>query len=125
MLKLIYIGMGGFLGAGCRYLMTKWIEMRWKTLFPTGTLIVNIVGSFLLGFLMILFIEKTAGYSNLKILMTTGFLGAFTTFSTFSFETMILLEKNSFITAGLNILGNIFFGLSAVMIGILTARNLF
>ncbi len=123
-MKLLYIGLGGFLGAGSRYLLSKWVEMKWEGLFPNGTLIVNVIGSFLLGFLMVLFIEKTAAYTNLKIMMTTGFLGAFTTFSTFSFETVMLLEDKSFLIAGLNIFSNFFLGILAVMLGITLARTL-
>ena len=125
MLKIIYVGLGGFFGASCRYLLTKWAEMKWETLFPNGTLLVNILGSFLLGALMILFVEKTTGYSNAKLLIKTGFLGAFTTFSTFSYETIMLLENKNLLTAGINIISNLFLALIAAFIGILTAKNLF
>jgi CrcB protein len=124
MSKIVYIGLGGFLGASSRYLISKWVEMKWENVFPSGTLVVNTLGSFLLGFLMVIFIEKTANYTNLKIILTTGFLGAFTTFSTFSFETMMLLEDQSFLIAGLNIIANFFLGLLAVMLGIFIARTL-
>ncbi len=122
MLKILYIGIGGFIGASSRYLLSKWIEIKWESLVPNGTMVVNTVGSFLLGFLMILFLEKITGYSNFKILLTTGFLGAFTTFSTFSFETMMLLEEKSYLIAGFNILGNLTLGLLAVLLGIFAAR---
>jgi CrcB protein len=124
MSKIVYIGLGGFLGASSRYLISKWVEMKWENVFPSGTLVVNTLGSFLLGFLMVIFIEKTANYTNLKIILTTGFLGAFTTFSTFSFETMMLLEDQSFLIAGLNVITNLFLGLLAVMLGIFIARTL-
>ncbi len=64
------------MGASCRYLLTKWIEINWESLLPNGTLVVNAIGSFLLGFLMIVFVEKLTGLGNFKILLTTGFLGA-------------------------------------------------
>jgi CrcB protein len=124
MIKILYIGLGGFIGASCRYLLSKWIEIKWESIIPNGTMVVNALGSFLLGFLMIIFLEKVSGYSNMKIIMTTGFLGAFTTFSTFSFETMMLLEDKSYLMAGLNIFGNLFFGLLAVLLGIFAARAL-
>jgi len=122
MLKILYIGIGGFMGASSRYLLSKWIEIKWDSLIPNGTLVVNTVGSFLIGFLMILFLEKVTGFSNLKILLTTGFLGAFTTFSTFSYETMVLLEEKSFLMAGINIFGNLTLGILAVLIGIIAGR---
>ncbi|HMA58728.1 MAG TPA: fluoride efflux transporter CrcB [Halanaerobiales bacterium] len=122
MLKILYIGIGGFMGASSRYLLSKWIEIKWDSLIPNGTLVVNTVGSFLIGFLMILFLEKVTGFSNLKILLTTGFLGAFTTFSTFSYETMVLLEEKSFLMAGINIFGNLTLGILAVLIGIIAGK---
>lgn len=124
MLEIFYIGLGGFLGASCRFLLSKWLEIKWGSIIPNGTMVVNILGSFLLGFLMILFLEKLTGYGNLKVIMTTGFLGAFTTFSTFSFETMMLLEDKSYLLAALNIFGNLFFGLLAVFFGIIVAKFL-
>lgn len=124
MFQILYVGLGGFLGASCRYLISKWVELKWESIFPNGTLVVNVMGSFLLGFLMILFIDKTTGSSNLKFILTTGFLGAFTTFSTFSFETIMLLENKSFVIAGINIIGNLFLGLLAVLLGIFLARAL-
>ena len=122
MLKILYIGIGGFMGASSRYLLSRWIEIKWDSLIPNGTLVVNTMGSFLIGFLMILFLEKVTGFSNLKILLTTGFLGAFTTFSTFSYETMVLLEEKSFLMAGINIFGNLTLGILAVLIGIIAGR---
>lgn len=106
MLKIVYIGIGGFMGASSRYLLSKWIEIKWESQVPNDTLVVNPVGSFLLGFLMIIFLEKVTGFSNLKILLTAGFLGAFTTFSTFNYQTMVLLEEKCFLMAAVNVFGN-------------------
>lgn len=124
MLKLFYIGTGGFLGASCRYLLTKWVGTKWESIFPNGTLAVNVIGSFFLGFLMIFFLEKTTNYSGIKVFVTTGFLGAFTTFSTFSFETIMLLENRRYLIFIFNIFGNLLFCLLAVMLGIFLARTL-
>ena len=110
------------MGASSRYLLSRWIEIKWDSLIPNGTLVVNTVGSFLIGFLMILFLEKVTGFSNLKILLTPGFFAAFTTFSTFSYETMVLLEEKSFLMAGINIFGNLTLGILAVLIGIIAGR---
>ncbi len=124
MVKILYIGLGGFLGASARYLITKWVEMKWNSLFPGGTLTVNIIGSFFLGLLMMLFLEKIVITSNLKLLLTTGFLGAFTTFSTFSYETMLLIEKESFLIAGINVISNLLLSFTAVLIGFFIAKTL-
>ncbi|MDI3546472.1 MAG: fluoride exporter [Halanaerobiales bacterium] len=124
MIKLIYIGLGGFFGAVSRYSISKWVESRWDSTLPFGTLIVNVLGSFLLGFLMTFFLEKGFSQPHLRVALTTGFLGALTTFSTFSYETMMLLEDKEILFAGINILANLIMGLIFVMIGIIIARTL-
>lgn len=80
---------GGFLGAGCRFLVGTWLHNGSD--FPMGTFIVNLIGCFLLGYLIPTFKSK---YPNMFYLLGTGFIGAFTTFSTFSIETLVLLENN-------------------------------
>lgn len=124
MLKLMCIGLGGFLGAISRYSISKWVETRWEVVLPYGTLIVNITGSFLLGLIMTLFMEKGIEYPYLKTAITTGFLGALTTFSTFGYETMMLFEDKEFILAGVNVFANLIFGLIFVMLGILIGKTI-
>jgi CrcB protein len=122
MLKLIYIGTGGFLGAISRYLISKWVESRWESILPYGTLAVNIIGSFFLGFLMTIFLERGITQPELRVGITTGFLGALTTFSTFGYETVMLLGEKDFLLASINVLTNLLLGLTAVIIGIILAR---
>lgn len=124
MLKLIYIGFGGFLGAISRYSISKWVETRWESVFPYGTLAVNMIGSFLLGLIMTIFLEKGITHPYLRVAITTGFLGALTTFSTFGYETMMLLEDKEVLFAGVNILANLILGLISVMIGIIIGRTI-
>jgi fluoride exporter len=81
MINLIYIGIGGFFGAMARYLITLWSKRRIKSKFPFGTLVINLLGSFLLGVL-------ASVNGPLALLLGTGFMGAFTTFSTFKLETL-------------------------------------
>ncbi|MFZ5644320.1 MAG: fluoride efflux transporter CrcB [Bacillota bacterium] len=100
MLSNIYlVCAGGFLGAISRYLLGKYVGMFWKGHFPLGTFIINTCGSFLLG--MLVFhphLSRTLG-SDLSIGLGVGFLGSFTTFSTFEYETLELLEKRKMLTA--------------------------
>lgn len=124
MLKLIYIGFGGFLGAISRYSISKWVETRWESVLPYGTLTVNMIGSFLLGLIMTIFLEKGITHPYLRVAITTGFLGALTTFSTFGYETMMLLEDKEVLFAGVNILANLILGLIFVMIGIIIGRTI-
>ncbi|ACL70841.1 fluoride efflux transporter CrcB [Halothermothrix orenii] len=116
-MTLIFIGLGGFLGALARYGITRWAETKWEGLMPYGTLLANVIGSFLLGLLMSIFLEKNI-HPGIKVGLTTGFLGAFTTFSTFGYETASLIIKNNIPTAGLNIFANLFLGLLFVFMGI-------
>jgi CrcB protein len=120
--QLIIAGIGGFIGTVFRY----WISLfSYRVLgqdFPYGTLIVNIGGSLLIGFLMSLFEEKLIVSANLRIFLTIGILGGFTTFSTFSYETVVLLRESSFFVAAINILTTVFVCLAATWLGALTAK---
>lgn len=122
MLKLIYIGTGGFLGAISRYLISKWVESKFESVFPYGTLVVNIIGSFFLGFLMTIFLEKGITQPELRVGITVGFLGALTTFSTFGYETVMLLEEKDFLLASVSVLANLLLTLTAVISGTILAR---
>jgi len=118
----IYIGLGGFFGAIGRYSISKWIANRYSSSFPFGTLAVNMVGSLLLGFLLTYFLDKSTLSPIYRTAITTGFLGALTTFSTFAFETVILFEEESYVFAFLSIFSNLFLGFILVLIGIKLAK---
>lgn len=122
MLKIICVGMGGFIGAVTRYLVTGWVEKLFKGTFPFGTLTVNLIGCFLLGFIYTLTLEREIVDPLIRIAITTGFLGALTTFSTFSYETLALLEgKNYFLGLG-NVVISLLLGLFLAWLGIAIAR---
>ncbi len=107
MSTLLVIGCGGFLGAISRYMVSGWAYTIFGTGMPYGTLIVNIVGSFLLGIVAQLILAGNLLTATASSFLGIGFLGAFTTFSTFSVQTLELLESGSPLKALLNILLNL------------------
>ncbi|MGN8832899.1 fluoride efflux transporter CrcB [Selenomonas montiformis] len=121
--------LGGGLGAVCRYLVTTQIGARFGTMFPWGTLSVNLLGSLLMGWilgLILLLTERTgSGLGEAaRLLLTVGFLGGFTTFSSFSMETLTLLRGGSFFYALANIGMNVILGLLAAWLGLSLSRML-
>lgn len=103
MLNYIYVGLGAALGGGFRYWISNVVYKYLPTFFPFGTLAVNVIGSFLLGIFIFYFDKNELISQNLKLLLTIGFCGGFTTFSTFSFETIKLFQDSEIYLALLNI----------------------
>ena len=124
--QIFLVFVGGGLGAVCRYLVTTQVGARFGNVFPFGTLTVNTVGSFLMGLIMgvlLLLTEQTHTVAGpWKLLLTVGFLGGFTTFSSFSMETLTLLRGGSYLYAALNVLANLACGFAAVAGGFALAR---
>jgi len=114
---LFVIGLGGALGAMARYGLSGWVQGMVDSTFPLGTLAVNVLGSFLLGFSLYL-LESTAPTAEVRSLVTMGFLGAFTTFSTFSYEALVLLQGGEWVRGGLYIGGSLILGLAGVLMGL-------
>ena len=123
MTRILAIGCGGFVGAVLRYWISGWVYSLGHGGFPTGTLVVNVSGSFLLG-LVVGLAEHFVLHPNLQPFLAIGLLGAFTTFSTLSFETMALLEVGSYAKALLNVGASVLLGLAAVLVGLLAGRAL-
>lgn len=120
--NLIAIGLGGILGAISRYEVGLWISNRWNQGFPLHTFIINVTGAFLLGFLNILFIDRLAVSPLWRMGIGVGFLGAYTTFSTFSYEVIMLMEGGSFLTAALYTMLSILAGFLGCALGVGLAR---
>lgn len=115
-MNILYIGIGGFIGAVSRYLLSRWVNSL-LPVFPLGTLVVNVLGSFVLGFIMY---SVTAGRNispELRDFITIGILGGFTTMSSFAYESYRLAELSQVILFALNIALNIILCLAAVWAG--------
>ncbi len=123
-MQLIYIGLFGACGCLARYLVSGWTYALAGRTLPYGTLVVNVVGSFLLGLLMEGSLRSTFFSPAVRVGISVGFMGGFTTFSTFSYETVRLLEEGSFWQAGTNILLNVIVCLTFAAAGIFVARQL-
>lgn len=121
--QILGIMLGGAIGALLRYLISNGIYAWLGRGFPYGTLAVNVIGSFLMGVLTILLIEKGDVSEVLKLTLLVGFLGAFTTFSTFSMDTINLISQGQIVRACLNMLLNVGICVIAVWIGIITGKQ--
>lgn len=124
MIRLLLVATGGAVGTGARYLLSLWVPRLLGPGFPVATLLVNGGGSFLIGLLMQWGLSTTAISPTLRLVLTTGFLGGLTTFSTFSYETIKLLEDKAFLDAGANILLSLLLGLGGCFLGMVAAKAL-
>lgn len=123
-MKILYLGIFGGLGCVMRYLVSGWVYALFGRAIPYGTLAVNVLGSLLLGMIMEGSLRSTLLSPELRIGITVGFMGGFTTFSTFSYETVRLLEEGSLVAAGVNVLLNVTVCIAAAVIGIYLARQI-
>tara|TARA_B100000609_G_C17072560_1_gene359904 strand:- start:237 stop:611 length:375 start_codon:yes stop_codon:yes gene_type:complete len=123
MQDILLVGIGGFFGAISRYKLGGWVhQILDKHGFPYGTITVNIVGCFLIGLIAGLVLNKGIIPKQMEILVVTGFLGGFTTFSAFSLETLKLMQTGHYLNALLNVLISVVLGLLAAWIGMLLAK---
>jgi CrcB protein len=122
--KLLAVALGGAFGAGLRYLAASLAHSILGHSFPYGTLLVNVVGSLLIGYLVVLLPESGSQATMLRLLLITGLLGGFTTYSAFSIETLTLLQEGQVMKAGLNIAATLLACLFAVWAGYLVAKTL-
>lgn len=122
MTPFLLIGLGGFLGANSRYLVGGWAASRFGAAFPFGTLIINLTGSFVMGLFLTLVTERFIVQPNFRLFFAVGFLGAYTTFSTFTFESVVLLQSRAYLFAAANLFGSLALGVGAVLLGVIVAR---
>lgn len=122
MREFILISIGAALGANARYWLATWFAERWGASYPWGTLFINVTGSLLIGLIITLLGRRLLTDPTYRLLLVTGFLGAYTTFSTFSYETVALLQAGSYFAALSNAVNNLALGLTATVSGIWLAR---
>ena len=123
-MQTVYVGIFGALGCLARYYCSSWIHAFAAGPLPFGTLAVNVAGSLLIGLLMGGDLHHPLLGGNLRIGLAVGFLGGFTTFSTFSYETVRLMESGSVGAAIFNVLFNVMLCLLAAWLGIVLARQI-
>ena len=124
MMNLLAIAIGGATGSLCRYGMSNTIYFLLGRGFPYGTLAVNILGSIIMGIAYVLMIEKVEVSPEWRMGIIVGLLGAFTTFSTFSIETLDLLKAGENLKAGLNVFLSVTLCISGCWIGMVLARQI-
>lgn len=124
MANIVIIGIGGFIGAVARYGIAIWIGQRWGRSFPLGTFIINVTGSFLIGLLMTVMTERFTENPQWRLFLVVGFLGAYTTFSTFEYETGALLKDSEWLYAGLNVVLSVAVGFVALKLGEVIAKSI-
>jgi len=118
---------GGAFGTLLRYWIGKWFNTQpWGQSFPYGTFVINVTGSFILGFIAVVILERLPPeHQNWYLLIGTGFCGGFTTFSTFEWETFKLVRDGSYWYAIANVFGSVIVGFIGVVLGVLAANLLF
>ena len=121
-MPLLLIGLGGFAGAISRYLVDGFVTDRTAGAFPWGTLAVNLSGSFVLGLLFAMTAERAILPADIRGPVMIGFIGAYTTFSTFMLESWVLIENGSYTAAVANLGGSVLLGLVAVIAGLTVGR---
>lgn len=122
--QYLWISVGAILGANARYIIGGWAAERWGASFPFGTLIINITGSLALGIFLAYSTDRVLIDPRHRQLIAVGFLGAYTTFSTYAYESVTLILNGSWGAGLLNLFGSAFLGAVAVLIGIIIGRLL-
>ena len=118
------VAVGGALGCVSRYYLTAFIQQRAGPSFPVGTLLINITGSFLLGFIMRYTLQSGVVSAETRMLLTSGFCGGYTTFSTYSYETAMMLDDGEYGRAALYIGSSVVLALAGTFLGFAAANRL-
>ncbi|CAA6811463.1 MAG: CrcB protein [uncultured Sulfurovum sp.] len=121
---LLAVGIGGFIGAVLRFSISHWVNTLSNSSFPFGTLSVNVLGSFFIGFLFLYFQQVNLSLYQ-KSLLITGLLGALTTFSTFSLDTVLLIQEELYIKAFSNVFLNVILSIGATLLGMIIFKRIY
>ena len=120
--KFFIVGIGGFMGSMLRFWVGTYIGQRMGTRFPYGTFLINVTGSFLIGFVMTVLTEKTQLSPNWRYLIPIGFIGGYTTFSTFEFETLRAMQDGQFAISLLYVALSVLAGFLMVWMGVTVGK---
>lgn len=123
-MNMLLVAAGGAFGSVCRYLVGLWALRQFGPGFPWGTLAVNIVGSFAIGLLSEVIIRRLGGSVEMRLLLITGTLGGFTTFSAFSLDFVALLERSGAALGATYVIASVAISLAAVFVGLALGRAL-
>lgn len=121
-LTYLWVGLGGFLGANMRYIVGNWISQRAGTSWPYHTFLINITGGLAIGFILTPLTERFPGDPAWRLFLVVGFLGGYTTFSSYTFEGLALLRSGAWLGACAYIVGSNLVGLLTTLVGLLLAR---
>jgi len=124
LVKYWMVGIGGFLGAIARFALGGYIANRMGIRFPYGTFVINISGSFFIGFILTILAQNAAISPNLRYLIPIGFIGAYTTFSTFEYETLRSVQDGQMLIAMAYVSSSVIAGFVAVWLGVVAGRAL-
>lgn len=124
MTKYLLVAFGGALGSVLRFWAGGYVSGRLGTRFPYGTFIINLTASFLIGFVMTLLSERTHWSPNWRFLITVGFIGGYSTFSTFEYESFRVFEDGEFVIAAMNMVFSVVVGFFSVWLGVITGRTI-
>jgi len=123
MKQLLIVFLGGGTGSVARFLLSRWLNNPSSGL-PYGTFLANVLGSFLIGIILGYFYKTNTISQNTMLLLATGFCGGFTTFSTFAYESHILLKNNDFLSFGIYAVASIILGFAAVFLGMWLTKTI-
>ena len=123
-MRAMWVGVAGFFGAVSRYWLDGWVTRLSGGGFPWGTFLVNISGCFAIGLLTTVLTERLLPHPTVRVAVTVGFVGAYTTFSTFAYESLRQIQDGAFGLAVANVVGSLVIGVTAAWLGVVAGRAL-
>lgn len=123
-MSYLWIAVGAVVGASARYFLSSLIARHFSTTFPYGTLLINVTGSLILGFFLIYSSERVLLDPRWRLLVAVGFCGSYTTFSSYAFESIALMEQGQWLLFATNVVGSNLLCLAGVLAGAMLARGL-